>query len=61
MPKLMLNTGLRLSEATALRWKDIDLLTGKLIAQRGKGAKDRTLCGSGKTTSTSYATGGSAR
>ena len=43
MSKLMLNIGLRLSEATALRWKGIDLLTGKLIAQRGKGTKDRTL------------------
>lgn len=40
----MLNTGLRLSEATALRWKDIDLMTtGKLMVRRGKGAKDRTL------------------
>jgi integrase/recombinase XerD len=40
---LMLSTGLRLSEATALRWKDLDLNTGKLMVRQGKGAKDRTL------------------
>lgn len=41
--RLMLDTGLRLSEATALRWRDIDLTTGKLMVRQGKGAKDRTL------------------
>jgi site-specific recombinase XerD len=41
--RLMLDTGLRLSEATALRWRDIDLMTGKLMVRQGKGAKDRTL------------------
>jgi len=40
---LMLNTGLRLSEAIALRWKEIDLNSGKLMVRQGKGAKDRTL------------------
>lgn len=40
---LMLDTGLRLSEAVSLRWKDIDLNTGKLMVRQGKGAKDRTL------------------
>ena len=40
---LMLNTGLRLAEATALRWRELDLTTGKLIVRQGKGAKDRTL------------------
>lgn len=41
--RLMLNTGLRLSEAVNLRWKDIDLNTGKLMVRQGKGAKDRSL------------------
>ena len=40
---LMLNTGLRLSEATALEWRDLDLIAGKLLVRQGKGAKDRTL------------------
>ena len=43
MINLMLNVGLRLSEATALQWKDLDLLTGKLLVRQGKGAKDRSL------------------
>jgi len=43
MLRVMLNAGLRLSEATALRWRDIDLNTGKLMVRQGKGAKDRTL------------------
>ena len=41
--KLMLDTGLRLSEALNLRWSDLDLLTGELRVRRGKGAKDRVL------------------
>jgi len=40
---LMLNTGLRLSEATGLEWREIDLNTGRLTVRQGKGAKDRTL------------------
>ena len=40
---LMLNTGLRLSEAVGLRWRDLDLISGKLFVRQGKGAKDRTL------------------
>lgn len=43
MLNLMLNTGLRLAEVTALRWRDLDLTTGKLMVRRGKGAKDRSL------------------
>ncbi|MCK4391628.1 tyrosine-type recombinase/integrase [Candidatus Bipolaricaulota bacterium] len=43
MLNLMLNTGLRLAEVTALKWRDLDLTTGKLIVRQGKGAKDRTL------------------
>jgi len=41
--RLMLDTGLRLSEATALRWHHLDLNTGRLMVRQGKGAKDRTL------------------
>lgn len=41
--RLMLDTGLRLAEATALQWRDIDLTTGKLVVRQGKGAKDRAL------------------
>lgn len=43
MLSLMLNTGLRLSEATGLQWRDLDLNTGRLMVRQGKGAKDRTL------------------
>jgi len=43
MLRLMLDTGLRLDEASSLRWKDIDLNSGKVMVRQGKGAKDRTL------------------
>ena len=43
MIQLMLDTGLRLSEACNLKWNDIDLNTGKLMVRQGKGAKDRAL------------------
>ncbi|MEI6171154.1 MAG: tyrosine-type recombinase/integrase [bacterium] len=43
MLRIMLDTGLRVSEATALRWRDIDFTTGQLMVRQGKGAKDRTL------------------
>jgi len=43
MLSIMLDTGLRLSEATGLRWRDIDLNSGKLVVRQGKGSKDRTL------------------
>jgi len=39
----MLNTGLRLSEATNLRWRDVNLTSGKLEVIEGKGGKDRNL------------------
>jgi len=39
MLNLMLNTGLRLAEMTALKWRDLDLTTGKLMVRQGKGAK----------------------
>ena len=41
--RVMLDTGLRLSEAINLRWRDLDLLTGRLHVKQGKGAKDRVL------------------
>lgn len=41
--KLMLDVGLRLSEATNLKWKNIDLMSGKIMVRDGKGVKDRTL------------------
>jgi len=43
MLQLMLDTGLRVSEACNLRWKDVDPDTGKLMVRQGKGSKDRTL------------------
>jgi len=43
MIQLMLDTGLRLAEACNLRWRDIDLNTGKLMVRQGKGSKDRSL------------------
>jgi site-specific recombinase XerD len=36
-------TGLRISEALALREKDIDLVEGRLVVQRGKGGKRRVV------------------
>ena len=41
--KIFLDTGLRLSEATSLRWKDLDLMSGQLKVVEGKGSKDRIL------------------
>ena len=41
--RVMLNTGLRLSEAINLRWRDIDLTSGRLHVRQGKGSKDRIL------------------
>ncbi len=41
--RLMLDTGLRVAEATALKWNDLDLQTGKLHVKQGKGKKDRLL------------------
>jgi len=41
--QMMLNTGLRLAETTALCWKDVDLNTGRLKVHQGKGARDRVL------------------
>ena len=41
--KIFLDDGLRLSEATGLKWKNISLMTGQLKVVEGKGAKDRIL------------------
>lgn len=43
MISLILSTGLRLSEMTNLKWRDINLMTGQLKVVEGKGAKDRML------------------
>ena len=41
--RLMLDTGLRLAEATGLEWANIDIATARLLVRQGKGAKDRVL------------------
>lgn len=41
--KFLLNTGLRLEELTNIRWRDINLQTGKIHVVQGKGAKDRII------------------
>lgn len=41
--RLMYFCGLRIAEATALRWEDIDLDAGQLTVREGKGGKDRTV------------------
>jgi len=41
--RLMLDTGLRLAEATALEWSHVDLETARLLVRQGKGARDRVL------------------
>lgn len=40
---VMLDAGLRLAETINLRWRDLDLNTGRLMVREGKGAKDRTV------------------
>lgn len=40
---LMLFAGLRISEAAALRWREIDLEAGVLLVIDGKGGKDRSV------------------
>ena len=41
--RVLLNAGLRLSEALHLRWPDVDLNTGRVHVKLGKGGKDRVL------------------
>lgn len=40
---LMLYAGLRLSEAAALRWSEVDVVGGSLMVLKGKGGKSRCL------------------
>ncbi len=49
MIKLMLDTGIRLSEIVNLKWKNINLINGKIEIIEGKGAKDRILWVNEKT------------
>ena len=41
--RIMLDTGLRSSEAVNLKWEHVNLMSGKLMVKEGKGAKDRNL------------------
>lgn len=41
--KLILNTGLRLSEMTHLKWRHINLNSGQVKVVEGKGLKDRII------------------
>lgn len=41
--KLLLHTGLRLSEMINLKWKSVNLMTGQIKVVEGKGLKDRIL------------------
>ncbi len=43
MLRLMLDAGLRLSEAIHLQWLHIDLDSSNLMVREGRGKKDRTL------------------
>jgi site-specific recombinase XerD len=40
---LMLYSGLRISEAAALLWRDVDLDAAELVVRDGKGGKDRVV------------------
>jgi integrase/recombinase XerD len=41
--RLMLDSGLRVSEALALQQHDLDFETGRLVVRNGKGSKDRGI------------------
>lgn len=41
--QFFLGTGLRLSELCSLKWKNLNLMSGKIHVVQGKGAKDRIL------------------
>lgn len=41
--KLLLSTGLRLSEMTNLKWKEVNLNSGQVKVVEGKGLKDRIV------------------
>ena len=40
---IMWRSGLRVGEAVALEWRDIDLTVGTLLVRRGKGGRGRTI------------------
>ena len=39
----LLKTGLRISEAIELKWRNLNLATGQVIVLKGKGSKDRIV------------------
>lgn len=41
--RLMLKTGLRLSEVVNLQWQHLNGMNGRVMVREGKGAKDRTV------------------
>jgi len=41
--KVILSSGLRLSEMCNIKWREVDLLIGQVKVVQGKGAKDRVL------------------
>ncbi len=43
MIRVMLDLGLRVAEVAALKWRYVDLMTGKVQVKEGKGKKDRVL------------------
>lgn len=47
--RVMLDAGLRVSEVTNLRLRDVNLNTGKIMVREGKGKKDRALWVGGET------------
>jgi len=40
--RIMLDTGLRSSEAVSLKWEHVNLMSGKLMVNEGKGVKAET-------------------
>jgi len=48
MLRLMLDTGLRISEVIELKWKNVNLMSGKIKVVEGKGAKDRIVWANGQ-------------
>jgi len=53
--RLMLNTGIRRSEAAAIRLQDLDLQAGTVVIVNGKGSRSREVSFDAKTASAIYA------